>query len=130
MTRKMKRQSLRRLYLTPLYAAEMVLSVSEDMTAARIKEDDFLGSSNPADWENAVGFYSNDGCGRLGIFLSFQNTTHGVIAHEVMHVTHRILQFAGVRFSTDNHEPFTYLNQHLTSWIYQQLKRARIRVHA
>lgn len=53
---------------------------------------------------------------------------HGVIAHEVFHVTHRIWSYLGDTFSVDHNEPYAHLCEYLTEWVYKQLKKGKVRV--
>jgi hypothetical protein len=111
----------------PIYPSVLILSHSSDIMAAIAKEKLFIGVEEDAA-DCAGGVSIDDHHGHFGIFLLRGSATHGVIGHETFHVTHRILQWHGIVFTTDNHEPFTYLTEYLTAWIYQQLKRARIKV--
>lgn len=73
------------------------------------------------------GFYSQ----RLTWFrVVFLKTalSHNLIAHELFHCTHRILQDTGDTFSSEHHEPYSYLNGWLTGWVHKQLTKAKLRV--
>jgi hypothetical protein len=39
----------------------------------------------------------------------------GLLAHELFHATHRILEYFGVEFTRDNQEPFAYLMEYLVN---------------
>jgi len=48
---------------------------------------------------------------------------HSVIAHELLHVTFSLLKHAGVEYSEQSEEAFTYLLGHLTSEVYKGLEK-------
>jgi len=52
-------------------------------------------------------------------FNSDHKITHGVIAHESLHITTYILQCVGQEFDPDNHECFSYLLQWVTDHVYK-----------
>jgi len=61
---------------------------------------------------------------RFAIFFSKESLAshrHGIIAHEVFHATHRIMQYVQQGFDVDNHESFALLNEWITNWVYSKL---------
>ena len=52
--------------------------------------------------------------------------THGVIAHEALHVTAFILDWVNQDFDHNNHERFTYLIQWITDEVYKFLKQQNL----
>ena len=113
----------------PLYGARVVLSVSDDVQAARAKEDEMLGKAPEEIWLARCGGLCSWWGLDFGLFFDRDTITHGALAHEIFHATHRILETVGVHFSSDNHEPFTYLCQNLTEQIYWRLHKAKLRLH-
>lgn len=63
-------------------------------------------------------------------FMSFYRKalTRGVVAHECFHSTHQILSYRGDVFHTNHDEPYAYLNEWLTTWVYRRLSRYRVEV--
>lgn len=58
-------------------------------------------------------------CWNGSIFVVFllkckNGPTHSTIAHEVFHATCRILEMCDIRLDPDHHEPYAYLNGHLS----------------
>jgi hypothetical protein len=45
--------------------------------------------------------------------INLEDSEIGVLAHELFHATHRILEYFGVEFTSKNHEPFAYLLEYL-----------------
>lgn len=50
--------------------------------------------------------------GHFYVFLE-TGVNLGVLVHELFHLTHRMLEYVGVEFSTNNHEPFAYMNEYV-----------------
>lgn len=122
------RKSFRRILDVPLYNSTLVLSISDDILAARRRENKLLGEQpNLEDFEGCGGLtcysYNN-----AGVFLLYRYLQHEPIAHELLHATFRILSAVGVQYTPDNPEPFSYLNGFLHKWTYQQLHKAKIKV--
>lgn len=46
-----------------------------------------------------------------------------VMSHELLHATGYILDWAGVKYSYDNDEPFTYLLDHLTRQFWTKIRK-------
>ena len=53
------------------------------------------------------------GAGMVYIFISSDSFTPQVLAHESIHAANWILRDAGVRISTKNDEPLTYLTEYI-----------------
>lgn len=57
----------------------------------------------------------------FGLFLP-SGANAGTIAHEVFHLTHRILEYCDVKFDKDNHEPAAYLHGHLIDKVLEMFR--------
>ena len=117
----------RTIIKVPLYGAKLVLSVSDDLWAARDRERTLLGQTPDDRDPGCAGLCSWWGLD-FGLFFNRRTISHGAIAHEVFHLTHRILETVGGVFTPANHEPFTYLCQDLTDRIYRRLHKGRIHI--
>ena len=53
--------------------------------------------------------------GDFYLYIDLKVCTIGLLAHELFHATHRILEYFGVQFTRDNHEPFAYLMEYLVN---------------
>ena len=53
--------------------------------------------------------------GDFYLYIDLQYGSMGLLAHELFHATHRILEYFGVEFTRDNHEPFAYLMEYLVN---------------
>jgi hypothetical protein len=51
--------------------------------------------------------------GDFYLYIDLVECSIGILAHELFHATHRILEYFGVEFTSKNHEPFAYLLEYL-----------------
>lgn len=59
---------------------------------------------------------------KIAVFFDRVDLGHDVIAHEIFHATHRLLDYAGVKHDEDHHEAHAHLCGSLTRLVYQDLK--------
>lgn len=59
--------------------------------------------------------------GNFGIFLERMSSDKNIISHEIFHITHRMLEYVGHKFSTDNSEVPALLNGYLTEIIFNMI---------
>lgn len=57
-----------------------------------------------------------------GFLIHFRDTSCGVIAHEAFHITHAVLNTAGIKLSFKSDESFAYLLEYLVTEITQHLQ--------
>lgn len=66
---------------------------------------------------------SNDGCYVMVLNLwADKRITHGIIAHEALHITNFILNHVGSNFDDDNHEHYAYLLEWVVGVVYDFLR--------
>lgn len=65
---------------------------------------------------------------KIGVFLERGKIDHNLIAHEAFHATHRLMDWAGVRFDIENQEPYSHLNGYINQLIYQDLHKWKIKI--
>lgn len=51
--------------------------------------------------------------GNWWLCIDLQDSSEGLLVHELFHATHRILEYFDVQFMSNNHEPFAYLIEYL-----------------
>lgn len=112
--------------LVPIYSDRLLLVVTDDVSASRIARNNLFGSDNQ-DYGGCPGLCCYSGY-NFGLFFERRNLCHDVIAHEIFHVTHRILERHSVDFGISNHEPFSTLCGWITSLVYSELARMGERV--
>ena len=101
----------RKSFHVPIHDVEVVVVVTNDIPKAYKKEfkieiDDTQGA--------CLGY-----CGRkFGLFIDNMYLRKGIIAHEIFHLTHRILEKNTMNFDCGHHEMGAYLCEYLTDKIY------------
>lgn len=119
----MSRPVLKECFEVPIYDAKVWLIVTDSITRERKKWEREFGPWNETSEYNGLCSYNGR---RVGIFIDREHTDEiGLIAHEVFHATHRILDWVGVEFSVNNHEPFAYMNEYLMRLIVPKLAKIR-----
>jgi hypothetical protein len=101
----------------PIYGAIVWVCVAETAPAARAMHNDKFGAEDEI--TGYGGMVSTDGNGTFGIFFEPASLNRKIIAHEVFHLTHRIMEWIGDTFSEDHHEPAAYLCGYLTERVYE-----------
>ncbi len=115
-----------RYRLVPLYSVRLLIVVTEDVERSRVSRNHlFYPPRN--DHSSWTGLCAYNGF-RIGLFFERAELCHDLIAHEVFHATHRVLERAGVAFALHNHEPFAHLNGWLTGLVYSELGMMKERV--
>lgn len=102
----------------PLYGGIFYLIDTEDVTKAMKATIDEHGIE---DYDCLSGIVSNHSInpGTWILYINLNDCTMGVLAHELFHATHRILEYFGVEFTSTNHEPFAYLIEYLFNECYK-----------
>lgn len=105
----------------PIYDARVLLVVADEPLAVRKKHDDLWGPAPDSNFNGLVAY--GPGCA-FGIFFSTgAHTCDQVVGHEVFHLTHRILDWAGVKFDKSNHEAGALLHGYLLKLIMKKLSK-------
>ena len=115
-----RRSALRCKMEVPIYEAVVQLIVSNDIYGER-KKPQHVALFGECTAFGGRAFCSYSGEGNFALFFRPDAITHRVIAHEVFHLTHRILEWASVRVDSDNHEAGALLMGYLHAWAYGKL---------
>lgn len=115
----------RHRFIVPIYENAVTLIVTDDIQKERNKHRRRFGDYQVD--PQCEGLVSSSG-GYYLLLLKPRDCTHGQIAHEIFHLTHRIMEWTGDRFDDDHSEPAAYLVQWLTKRVYGQLKRWGVKV--
>jgi hypothetical protein len=99
----------------PIYCARIQLIVTPNIEAERRAQEHIFG---PVSGTYYTALCSRSGGHNFALFFEPQALTHRIISHEVFHLTHRILEWVGTPFTTDNHEVFAALMGELQQWVY------------
>ena len=88
-------------FTVPLYGAVVYVVVSKDICKARKKYNKLFGGILDGDCAALCSYSSN---GNFGLFFDSNALTLTKVAHEVFHLTHRIMDWAGCNFDPAHHE--------------------------
>lgn len=103
----------------PIFDVRVAVVVTTDIPAAYLREFGVrIGDTRMA----CLGYDKS----RFGLFLEPRAVKRReIIAHEVFHLTHRILEFCCMNFDECHHEVGAYLNEWLTKRVAEVLGRRR-----
>jgi len=92
----------------PLYNGNLYIIDTDDVVQAvkDTQDDDYEVTST----ESCL---ISQRIGNFYLYINLKDCSIGLLAHELFHTTHRILEYFGVEFTRDNHEPFAYLMEYL-----------------
>jgi len=101
----------------PFYHVDVHLVVTDDIIAERKKMVREFGEFE----EKNVGAVCGCGDGVFALFFT-PNETHGVIAHEIYHLTNGIMEYVGcVPQKGYSEEAYAYLDEWITDWVYLKM---------
>lgn len=118
---------LKKRYIVPIYNAKIWLVVCDNVKHERSKMDKVLGGPSLLDDDNYDGLCSSN-YSYFALFFergSLQSRAVNLIAHEIFHLTHRIIEWAGANFDEDNHEHGAILHGYLMDLIWRDAMRFR-----
>lgn len=111
----------------PLYGKRYTLVVCDDYAEERPKHNKALGvDENPKNCMGCVCWA--DDYRELYLFLTRNEVSHNLIAHETFHLAHRVAEYYGINFDPNNHEPVAHICGALTGQIYGQLNRWKVKI--
>lgn len=106
-------------FTVPIYEAIVHIVVSRDIHSYRNKYNNLFGDISDNDY-SALCAYSNTG--EFGLFFDSETITLTKIAHEVFHLTHRIMDWSGCNFDLDHHEQGALLHGWLMNKVNSMIK--------
>lgn len=116
------RKTIRRIFIVPIYDAEVRLIVAEDIGKERKRLSKYFGDVLDGSEYDAMCSWS--GGHRFALFLSYRALTAKVISHEIFHLTHRMMDWVGANFDRDHHEQGALLHGYLTEKVAKLLNKA------
>ena len=111
--------------LVPLYGSRVALVLAAKKELFHVHAKRYYGRVAGVEISQACSMF---GGGRFSVCFVRGKIAVDDLAHEVFHLTTRILQWHGVEFDANNHEAHAYLNGWLTGWVYKQLRKQGERV--
>lgn len=113
-------------FLIPIFDADVYLVVADNIAIERAEMDQLFGSSKKFIHDyDALCAYS--GRGHFGLFFTPKSFNRGVIAHELFHLTHRIMDWCGCNFDATHHEQGALLHQYLAELVANEFDRMKKR---
>ena len=106
----------------PIYDATIWLIITEDIIGERKKMQEIFGNIDGA-YYNALCSYDNHG--NFALFFEPTTLTDKIIAHEIFHLTHRILDWTSGNFDKNHHEQGALLCGYLTEWVQRSIKKIK-----
>ncbi len=104
--------------ILPIYGARIQLIITDDIQFERKAQEHLFG---PIEGTCYDALCSRSSGHNFALFFEPGALNHRIIAHEIFHLTHRILEWAGVPFREDNHEAFALVNGELHTWVFGKL---------
>lgn len=111
--------TVHRVLRVPIYDAIVYLTVAKDVVKARAALNKTFGEVQGDDFQ---GICSTNGGNKFSIVIPFKASC-GLIAHEVFHLTHFILDWSNVHFTADDDEAGALLHGYLMEWVSKQLSK-------
>ena len=112
-------RTIRRQTIIPIYGAKLWLVCGSDYTEL---DAEMKRAFRWKPTRDAYGWCINNHKGDFGILLCSPDD-EGLIAHEVFHLVHHILEWSGSNFDFDHQEQGAMLSAWLTSWVTDALKK-------
>lgn len=102
-------------YVIPIYGAKVTVCISEnyDKDKAMFKNKFGNVSEDFSDLDCFCCWNENN----FGVFIIKEKLDINILAHELFHLTIRILTYYELKFDVDNHESYAYLNGYLNELI-------------
>jgi hypothetical protein len=95
----------------PIYGAILWLIIADDIYIERKKMEDIFGTAPTIGFDGLCSY--SDFCHHFGLFFKKDKLDINTIAHEVFHLTHRILDWAQCPIDIDHQEHGALLNGYL-----------------
>lgn len=107
-------------FTIPLYDAVLWLVVADNINRERKKMEHIFGAAPEEPDYAAICSYS--GGHTFALFFEREELTTTIVAHEVFHLTHRIMDWAGCHFDKDHHEQGALLHGYLMALVLKRVK--------
>jgi len=112
---------MNKCFTIPIYNAVLTLIVSNNIAKERKKLEFLFGPVPETNDYHALCSYS--GGNSFALFFTPESSKNiEIIAHEIFHLTHRILDWAGANFDSNHHEQGALLHGYLMKFILKELK--------
>ncbi len=106
-------------FVVPIYDVHLLVCACDDPLKRRKVYDPVFGEYEGSSFS---GLCDGSGRGHFAIFIKASALDQNTVAHEVFHLTHRIMEYCGCNFDEDHHEQAAYLNGYLMELVCNALK--------
>jgi hypothetical protein len=108
----------------PIYGGKLTIHVTKNMEKSMVE----VGYEGELECD-ACCFHSTAGKREYDLIFKKDILLHGLIAHEIFHLTMRVMDQIKKPYDIKNDEPEAYLNQYLTTEVYSFLKESEVTVN-
>lgn len=115
-------ETMKRRVTIPIYRVHLWIVVDRNIYDLRREMCDIFGEYT--DEDNWMGMCSRQGP-NFGLFFDSAYLDTQTVAHEVFNLTHRILEWANVKFSPEDHEAAALLHGFLMRIVVKSVPRRR-----
>lgn len=123
----MKKERPTRVFRLPpcVYPLNLFVTFGSDakVWARKLPKDCYPDEDEP-ERSGAMCVYQDQ---NIAIFYFRHELRVDLIAHEIFHMTHRIMHYVGEKFPDGTHEAFAYLNGWITGQVYHFADRAGVK---
>jgi hypothetical protein len=117
-------QTIRKNVTIPIYNIKVCFVICEDINNERDKNKDLL-DDEPA---NYCGLVTYEGS-KFGLFIEYEYLSHGIIAHEIYHLTRRICSYNNCDYDVNHHEHEALLCEYLTKKFYNIVNKENLHIY-
>lgn len=116
--------------IIPIYDSRVYLVVCEDITALKnnSRYGNVFANEKEVYLEYTSALVACSPANTFYIFLQKDIIDIQTIAHEMFHLTVRLLDIGGCVFDLENHEHYACLNGYLMNWVTLTLKKWNLKV--
>src|SRR6185503_2984648 len=118
-----------RLHEIRIYGVNLEFVVTDSIDRSRQNQRRLRELGDCPPMKNATGLCSHNGM-NFCILIDIRLAGPHVIAHEVFHAVHGIMDRVGISLDEDHHEAHAHLCGYITELIYDDLKRWGFKVKA
>lgn len=113
---------IKRHFKVPIFEATVLVVVSDSHKQVKAAIDNFVGGQYEIEASDDCEAFLQHKRSKFALF--FERPTvkkKDVVAHEIFHLTHRILEYREMNFDPDHHELAAMLNGWLTDKVHKIL---------
>lgn len=118
-------RTLKKRFTVPIFNACFWVIICDEIGPERQKMQAEFGECPVGDYTALCSYLD----GEVAIFLSRRCILPSIIAHEIFHATHRILEWRECNFDAEHHEQGAMLCEYLSELVAKTIAADRKRLH-